>query len=140
MVTWLKRPPRLASLAARLDGLETGVSELRAGQTLIAGRLEGLQLRDGEIEGKLSQALDRFTTALGKQASELQEQHKAQIELFRETLMETQVRRAWIVLRGRGLKWGERAMWLGVAALGKVVWTHLGHLRGWDQLWWWPAW
>ena len=140
MVTWLARPNRTSSLLARLDGLEAGVAELRAGQDAIASRLEGLQKRDGEIEDKLSHALDRFTDQLGRQYLDLQEQNKAQIELLRETLVETQFRRAWIVLRGRGLKWGERAAWLGVAALGKLVWTHVGHLRGWDALWWWPSW
>ncbi len=139
MIRW-ERQPRHEPIGERLSGLEAGVTELRAGQVNIVGRLDGLQARDGEIEGKLSMALDRFTVELGKQYSDIQEHNKTQIEMFRATLVETQFRRAWIVMRGRGMKWGERAAWIGLAALGKVTWTHVGTLRGWDQLWWWPNW
>lgn len=134
------RERKFAPVLGRLDGLEAGVVELRHGQTLISNQLGVLQARDGEIEGKLASALDRFSDQLSKQAHDLVEQQRVQIEMFKATLMETSVRKAWVVLRGRGLRWGERAMWLAVLGLGKLVWSHLGHARGWDLLWWWPSW
>lgn len=139
MLTW-RRPIPLEPVLLRLDKLEDGVMELRAGQDGIVHGIEKLRVRDGEIEDKLASAMDRMTEQMRKSAADQMKSAVDQIEMFRATLVETQVRRAWVVVRGRGLKWGERVMWLALAGAGKLLWNEVGTLHNWNQQWWWPSW
>lgn len=120
------------AISARLGTLETG-------QAMILGRVDALTAKDFERDRTIAEAIDRMTSTVADQYDKFLASHREQMDQFRASLFETRARQFVLVIRGKGLRWIERATWPVVCWVAYQLYRYVGHARGWDLLPWWPA-